>query len=540
MANGTRKKIGRNERCPCGSGIKYKRCHGASNNPRISSALPESKIGEILARQQAQELQRKKQQGLGKPIISADMNGTRFVAVGNALYHSDKWKSFHDFLGHYITFIFGKDWGDSELQKPLEIRHPVCVWYHYICQLQRQHVIEVGKVNTAPMNGAAASWLHLAYDLYSLAHNAQVQTKLVNRLKNTDNFRGARYEVFVAGALIRAGFDIEFENEDDRSSTHCEFTATCRTTGKSFSVEAKQRNPDDQIGGRNGKFRLGRRLQKALIKAAKFPRIVFIDINVPDTATEAETPDFLNKALADIRSFEGRCLHNIPLPSAYIFVTNHPFEHNLEGVNFRCTALAEGFQIPEFKLDSLFPSIRAAYEARSAHSEMFQLLQSLREHSQVPSTFDGTPPEFAFGENPHRLIIGETYLVPDGNGNEIPGKLTTATVDTSKGVVYGAYSLIDGRSVIATNPLTEEELAVYKRHPEVFFGVPLPQGGKVESPLELFDFFHNSYRQTPKERLLELLNDSPDIELLADKSQEDLAFFYAERCAYSAINMASN
>jgi hypothetical protein len=28
-----RTKIGRNERCPCGSGLKYKRCHGLSDRP---------------------------------------------------------------------------------------------------------------------------------------------------------------------------------------------------------------------------------------------------------------------------------------------------------------------------------------------------------------------------------------------------------------------------------------------------------------------------------------------------------------------------
>jgi uncharacterized protein YecA (UPF0149 family) len=29
-ASPTRAKIGRSERCPCGSGLKYKRCHGLS------------------------------------------------------------------------------------------------------------------------------------------------------------------------------------------------------------------------------------------------------------------------------------------------------------------------------------------------------------------------------------------------------------------------------------------------------------------------------------------------------------------------------
>ena len=39
--------------------------------------------------------------------------------------------------------------------------------------------------------------------------------------------------------FAKAGFTIEFENEDDSSTSHCEFTATHSITGKQFSVEAK-------------------------------------------------------------------------------------------------------------------------------------------------------------------------------------------------------------------------------------------------------------------------------------------------------------
>ena len=62
------------------------------------------------------------------------------------------------------------------------------------------------------MTGAAAAYFTLAYDLYSLAHNVEIQAKLLARLRNCDGFRGARYEAFVAATLIRAGFAIEFEN----------------------------------------------------------------------------------------------------------------------------------------------------------------------------------------------------------------------------------------------------------------------------------------------------------------------------------------
>lgn len=120
-----------------------------------------------------------------------------------------------------------------------------------------------------------------------------------------ENFQGARYETYVAGTMIRAGFDIEFENEDDRQSTHVEFTATCKKSGRSFSVEAKRRN----VKGNTGRFRLGRLLQSALRKEAKHPRVVFIGadfIDLSDEGNNDKVPHLLKKAMDDVRGFEGR------------------------------------------------------------------------------------------------------------------------------------------------------------------------------------------------------------------------------------------
>lgn len=288
-------KIGRNNPCPCGSGKKYKRCHGSweslENIERETHATMEARIA-------AQHVQRERQQGLGKPIIAAEAFGQRFVAVKNHLLHSQTWRTFHDFLGDYIKIAMGTDWGNAEIAKPLEQRHPILVWYHLICEYQQRFIAEAGKVHSVPMTGAMAAYMHLAYDLYALDHNAELQEKLINRLRNHDNFPGARYEVFVAATLIRAGFELEFEDEDDRSTSHCEFTATFTRTGKRFSVEAKHRA--------GSKFGLGRQLNRALAKQANFTRIVFIDINIPDDTIDNNISARLISALAGLRAFEGR------------------------------------------------------------------------------------------------------------------------------------------------------------------------------------------------------------------------------------------
>jgi hypothetical protein len=391
-------KIGRNQSCPCGSGKKYKRCHGVKADPPGSS----ENIREVIARKEAQQIQRTRQQGLGKPIISAEGFGQRFVAVKNRLLHSKTWRTFHDFLGDYIRTAIGSEWGNAELAKPLCQRHPILVWYHHVCNHQRQFVRVPGKVHSAPATGAVSAYLQLAYDLYALEHNAELLGKLVERLRNRDNFYGARYEVFVAAMLIRAGFEIDFEDEDDRTSSHCEFTATFTKTGKRFSVEAKQRT--------GNRFRLGRQLHRALAKQAKHPRIVFLEIGPLSDTESSGTSEGLLKALKHLRAFEGRKINCRSLPNAYLFVTSTPWHHDLEGPAGRVSVLAEGFQIPDFKGDASFPTIRAAVEARDRHIELHGLLQSIRDHGDIPSTFDGEIPEFAFGDGAPRLLIGPAVL----------------------------------------------------------------------------------------------------------------------------------
>lgn len=113
-------KVGRNEYCPCGSGKKYKKCHGdLARLDRVYSAIAAAPV--MLARHKAAEQQRIEQQGLGKPIIAARMdNGHQFVAVRNRLLYSKKWKTFHDFLGDYLKGILGTEWGNAELLKPFD------------------------------------------------------------------------------------------------------------------------------------------------------------------------------------------------------------------------------------------------------------------------------------------------------------------------------------------------------------------------------------------------------------------------------------
>ncbi len=518
-------KVGRNDPCPCGSGKKYKRCHGdLASLERIDKLMSVAPI--MLARHEAKEVQRIEQQGLGRPIISTTMkNGRRVVAVKNRLLFSDKWVTFHDFLMDYVKYVLGADWGNAELRKPLDQRHPILRWYGKLCEQQRLSVREPGKVAGTPMTGAVAAYMHLAYDLYALDHNVELQARLVGRLRSQEHFSGARYEVQVAAMLVRAGFELAFENEDDRSTTHCEFTATHRRTAKQFSVEAK----------RSESGRVTRQLVRALGKQARHGRVVFIDLNMPDATGPGEVvPPYARRAFDLLRRYEVLDPQAQRLPPAYVFLTNSPWEHHLDSAAWRRFGLADGFHINDFKLDHEHPSLRAAINSRQAHIEMHELLLSMQRHQDIPSTFDGDNPHLAFGDVEQRLLIGDRYRVPDESGAEVEGTLASAVVMEHEKVAVCAVNTDDGRALLVHMPMTEEELAAWKRHPNTFFG-EVSRNGKSESVLDLYDFFMRTYTKTPKAKLLEFLAGSPDIARLAELDQGELASLYCERVATSVF-----
>ena len=145
-----------------------------------------------------------------------------------------------------ITLIgCGARMGQWEYARTLRRATPILNWYETATRYQKRFAFKnPNDVYVAPMTGAVGAYLNLAYNLYLLAHNAKVQEILIRRLKNKNQFYGAYYETYVAGLLIKAGCEIEFEDESDGKTSHCELTATFPRAGRKFSVEAKMRGPN--------------------------------------------------------------------------------------------------------------------------------------------------------------------------------------------------------------------------------------------------------------------------------------------------------
>ncbi len=530
-------KIGRNDLCFCGSGLKFKRCHGGIQHTLPALIARDRAEKEIIEQGKrhfekfkARELQRQKQQGLGRPIISTEYKGYRFVAVGSRLYYG-KWKTFVDFLSGYIKRILDPQWGDAEIAKPLAERHPLLQWYDKLCRLQAEHVKVRGEVYSTPLTGAVSAYMRLAYNLYLVAHNGKdIQTCLIARLKNIDNFQGAFYETQVAAWLIKSGFELEFEDESDRTSKHCEFTATYLATGEKYSVEAKSRQLETS---NSSEAKVGRKLFEALEKAADHRRLVFLDLNKPLHTKEA-ADRAMDRAERIVLQSEGMMIDGRAAPAAYVCVTNMNDQYAIDTSSLAMTVMFRGFKIHDFMGDE-FPSLRDAARARERHWPMFQLLKSIEEYREIPPTFGGELPSEIFAGNPMpRLQIGQMYLVPGPDGRDVEAQLTQAVVGDGK--AYGAlHDPLTDKAWIGTFDMTQEELADYARHPDTYFGVYHRQGGKVDTPMELFDFFVEGYRETTKERLIKLLSDYKDQDELEKMSQKELLELLAESYAMSLV-----
>ena len=179
------KKIGRNSPCPCGSNKKFKRCCGGPANhvlPLEEKEIP-AEVKKQIAQKLAQDRAFEAKHGKGKPIITTEFKDWRFVAVGNELHYGkkEKTKYFPDFLGNYVRSKLGPEWGNSEIAKPLEKRHQVLQWYDSMCHFQMKQTPQEDGTYKASANGSMLSWYRLAYDLYLIKHNAELQEEILGK-----------------------------------------------------------------------------------------------------------------------------------------------------------------------------------------------------------------------------------------------------------------------------------------------------------------------------------------------------------------------
>jgi len=293
--------------------------------------------------------------------------------------------TFHDFLVEYLIEVLGVEWAIAEAEKLPKDRHPLMWWPECIYAKRINVSAPPGLIIDQGDPPEAHAYLSAAYDVYTSAHNTPLQDYFLKRLKNPDLFHGAHYELQVIAAFFRAGFNVDFENERDSTTSHHEFTATYKLTGQAYSVECKARYFDfrsyptwEEALPHAERVNVTRHIQRALAKKAAHPRIIFVDVSYPHV--EQKEPAWIKSVLSNLRGIEERERPTDPYPSALIFFTNND-SRSFSSFDSQLTrfSILRPFKLPAWKLDW--------HGEMGRNPGIHALMRSLDIHKRIPHEF---------------------------------------------------------------------------------------------------------------------------------------------------------
>jgi hypothetical protein len=174
-----------------------------------------------------------------------------------------------------------------------------------------------------------------------------------------------------------------------------------------------------------------------------------------------------------------------------------------------------------------------AFKSLRKHVDILAVINAFRDYT-IPMTFDGQAPELAFGKQTvPRYLVGRKYDLSDHQPGAV-GELESGIVTGDGREAHLIMRLNDGTRAIFRNTLTDAEAAAYRAHPSTFFGVEIKVGGTVKTAMDMFEFFYESYKNTPRETILEFFRDSHDLATLAAMDDDDLRLTYCERCVWGS------
>jgi hypothetical protein len=315
-------------KCKCGSGLAFKKCHG---KPR---PIPPDVIRKVRAKIQ-EKIERKaeyqKSLGHARTPVTAVAGDKRYIVIGSSIYIQTREGEyqFADVTHDCALDLFGVPFLEEQEKLPLDQRHPALQW------LYQAHEYDQRQTQIAPdaprkTVGVYAAWLRMGYDLFTIRDNAKLHGEMKRRLLAASDFQGARHELAVAAMCVAAGFEINFENEKDGSTTHPEFIGVDKLTGEKIAVEAKSRHRKGVKAFTGGKdvspgHQVGIRglVTDAFKKETEHPFYVFVDTNLPAPADVGEFERWqieISQTMADLDA-EG---YTNPCAANAVFFTNDP------------------------------------------------------------------------------------------------------------------------------------------------------------------------------------------------------------------------
>ena len=273
-------------------------------------------------------------------------------------------ETFHEFILSIFKSTFGKDWHKEQMSLIPEERHVVIQWVDSYGDWKRANQTDNNKQEDSEVWGAlptgeVQALFSLAYDTYCLQIVNRLPDFLIKRIRDRQQFQGARYEIAVAAIIARAGFEITFLDNVVKSKKHCEFIAKQKVTGIEIGVEAKSRHRKGVLHEK-GKFDYDTDVKGdvwSLFKKARsqkpgnMPYIIFIDVNLPSSP---DVPMDRIPWIPDIKTM----LDNYGIPSTdnpdpfnALFLTNlSSYYGGNEGIASRGEFFVVAPQFPEVPL----------------------------------------------------------------------------------------------------------------------------------------------------------------------------------------------
>jgi hypothetical protein len=252
------------------------------------------------------------------------------VAIGGGIYHQ-----IYDGPYNFVTFVhdcalnfFGEQFLRTEEGKPPAERHPAIQWMHAFVTHIETLQAEGNTDARAAQIGSGAAWVRLGYDLFTIGDNARLEARLRERLLDPTAFQAARHELRVAAMCVVAGFELQFEDEQDASQRHPEFIATDRFSGARIAVEVKSRHRRGVQGFAGGcdiapgdHVNIRQQVLEAYAKNSTLPFYVFVDANLPpveDDMVWQRWMQEIDQTMADLAA-EG---YTDPCPANMVLFTN--------------------------------------------------------------------------------------------------------------------------------------------------------------------------------------------------------------------------
>jgi hypothetical protein len=218
------------------------------------------------------------------PQVHANVHDQILRAVRGKIYARPHDETLQDFQINHLLWLLGKDWFYLEMAKPLEERHIILRWRHelYLGPANRFAAI-VRRVLQAPEIGEAKALQVLADDVYQLAQALDRPSKVIEQLRNINEFQAVRYEILVASLFARLGFQIEFL--DDTTGRNRLFIVSKGTERIAFVAKSRHgAGVEREALADDAPAQVKRLYESALGQnPGGLPFAVFVDVNLPVT-----------------------------------------------------------------------------------------------------------------------------------------------------------------------------------------------------------------------------------------------------------------